>query len=160
MIKSLWFQWESLEIKNGLLYRKWLDEKGATIYQLLAACQIRQLIFENLHSNKTAGHFGRDHTIEHIRRRFYWPSMNSNIARWIKSCDKCAQAKPGPGLGKSPLMQFRVTAPMQIVAVDIFGPLPITENGNEYIIVLGEYFSKWFEAWFGRTKSYCINGCR
>ena len=36
---------------------------------------------------------------------------------------------------------------MQSVAVDIFGPQPRTENGNEYIIVLGEYFSKWFEAW-------------
>ena len=36
---------------------------------------------------------------------------------------------------------------MQSVAVDIFGLLPRTENGNEYIIVLGEYFSKWFEAW-------------
>ena len=28
-----------------------------------------------------------------------------------------------------------------------FGPLPISENGNEYIIVLGEYFPKWVEAW-------------
>ena len=31
--------------------------------------------------------------------------------------------------------------------LDIFGPLPISENGNEYIIVLGDYFSKWVEAW-------------
>ncbi len=36
---------------------------------------------------------------------------------------------------------------MDCVAVDIFGPLPISENGNEYIIVLCEYFSKWVEAW-------------
>ena len=36
---------------------------------------------------------------------------------------------------------------MQCVAIDIFGQLPISENGNEYIIVLGEYFSKWVEAW-------------
>ena len=146
-LKNLWFQWESLEVKNGLLYRKWLDGRGSTVYQFLAPSQIRLLIFENLHANKTAGHFGRDRTVEHIRKRFYWPGMNSDIARWVKSCDKCAQAKPGPGLGKSPLSQFRVTAPMQSVAVDIFGPLPITENGNEYVIVLGEYFSKWFEAW-------------
>ena len=32
---------------------------------------------------------------------------------------------------------------MQCEAVDIFGPLPISENGNQYIIVLGEYFLKW-----------------
>ena len=129
-----------------MLYRKWTDQKGTTIFQLTVADQIRKLIFENVHANHTAGHFGRDRTVENIRRRFYWPTMNRDIARWIKECDKCAQVKSGPGLGKSPLSQFRVTAPMQSVAIDIFGPLPTTENGNEYIIVLGEYFSKWFEA--------------
>ena len=36
---------------------------------------------------------------------------------------------------------------MECVALDIFGPLPISENGNEYIIVLGEYYSKWVDAW-------------
>ena len=36
---------------------------------------------------------------------------------------------------------------MRCVALDIFGPLPLTENGNEYIIVLGDYYSKWVDAW-------------
>ena len=36
---------------------------------------------------------------------------------------------------------------MRCVAVDIFGPLPLSENGNEYIIVLGDYYSKWVDAW-------------
>ena len=92
--KSLWFPWENLEVRNGLLYRKWTDPKGTTIFQLIAADQIRKLIFENLHANQTAGHFDRDGTVENIRRRFYWPTMNSDIARWIKECDKCKQAKP------------------------------------------------------------------
>ena len=35
---------------------------------------------------------------------------------------------------------------MQWIAVDIFGSLPISENGYEYIIALGD-FSKWVEAW-------------
>lgn len=34
---------------------------------------------------------------------------------------------------------------MQIVAVDIVGPLPITDRNNEYIIVLGDYYTKWKE---------------
>ena len=68
--------------------------------------------------------------------------MNADVARWIKECDPCARIKPGPGLGKSPLHQFCVNEVMCSVAVDIFGPLPLSKNGNEYIIVLGDYFSK------------------
>ncbi|MES9879438.1 MAG: reverse transcriptase domain-containing protein, partial [Sedimenticola sp.] len=146
-VRNLWFQWESLEMKNDLLYRKWLDGQGNTVFQLLIAEPMRQIIFDNLHSSRTAGHFGRDRTLESIRRRFYWPDMSPSIARWVKSCDTCAKAKLGPGLGKSPLRSFKVTSLMDCVAIDIFGPLPTTEDGNEYIIVLSEYFSKWVEAW-------------
>ena len=35
---------------------------------------------------------------------------------------------------------------MERVAVDIMGPVPQTDNGNLYILVLGDYFSKWTEA--------------
>ena len=59
----------------------------------------------------------------------------------------CTSKKPGPGLGKSALHQFRVNEIMRSVAVDIFGPLPLTEDENEYIIVLGDYYSKWVDAW-------------
>ena len=80
-------------------------------------------------------------------RRFYWSGVKDDVERWIKSCDLCAQAKPGPGLGKSALQQFKASEIMECVALDIFGTLPITKNGNEYIIVLGEYYSKWVDAY-------------
>ena len=69
------------------------------------------------------------------------------MSRWIKECDLCAKIKPGPGRGKAALQQFRVNEIMRCVAIDIFGPLPVTENGNQYIIVLGDYYSKWVDAW-------------
>ncbi|KAK3107506.1 hypothetical protein FSP39_016104 [Pinctada imbricata] len=37
--------------------------------------------------------------------------------------------------------------PLDRIAIDILGPLPVTEDGNEYIMVLGDYFSKWKEAY-------------
>ena len=36
---------------------------------------------------------------------------------------------------------------MQRVTLDILGPLPETERGNKYILVIGDYFSKWVEAY-------------
>ena len=147
IIKALWHQWNSLEIKSGLLYRRWQDAQGHTVYKLIAPEKIKKTVFENLHLHLTAGHLGRDRTLDSIKRRFYWPGVREDIEGWVKSCDTCAKVKPGPGRGKAALKQFKVNAIMQCVAVDNFGPLPISENGNQYIIVLGEYFSKWVEAW-------------
>ena len=36
---------------------------------------------------------------------------------------------------------------MQIVATDILGPLPITPNGNSYLLVASDYFTQWVEAY-------------
>jgi len=36
--------------------------------------------------------------------------------------------------------------PTQIMAVDLIGPLPESEKGNNYIIVVDDYFSRWMEA--------------
>ena len=36
---------------------------------------------------------------------------------------------------------------MQVVAIDILGPLPESTAGNSYILVDGDYFTKWIEAY-------------
>lgn len=72
--------------------------------------------------------------------------MDECMKRWCESCDLCARCKPGPGVGNSPLQQFKVGAPLKCIALDIVGPLPETKNGNLYILVIGDYFTKWKEA--------------
>lgn len=44
--------------------------------------------------------------------------MNECMKRWCESCDLCARCKPGPGVGNSPLQQFKVGAPLQCIALD------------------------------------------
>ena len=139
--KALISQWDSLKIENSVLFRVKKNK------QLIAPKPIKDVVFEHLHSNKIGGHLGRDRTIGSVSRRFYWPGMSKQIKRWCRGCDICAQVKPGPGLGRSPLRQFVVNAPMQCVAIDISGPWPISVNQNEYIIVVGDYFTKWHEAY-------------
>jgi transposase InsO family protein len=38
-----------------------------------------------------------------------------------------------------------VGAPLVRIATDILGPLPITPRGNNYILVVTDYFTKWVE---------------
>ena len=36
---------------------------------------------------------------------------------------------------------------MQVIAVDIMGPLPESSNKKSYILVVGDYFTRWMEAY-------------
>ncbi|VDI45138.1 Hypothetical predicted protein [Mytilus galloprovincialis] len=147
--KILYGLWESLTIQNNLLCKFFERENQGLVYQFVAPEQIRNFIFQQLHCTKYSAHFGRDKTLDLIKKRFYWPNMSDSIKLWINSCDLCAKGKPGPGKGKSPLKSSVSTYPLDRIAIDIIGPLPITTGGNEYIMVVEDYFTKW-------TESYAI----
>ncbi len=53
--------------------------------------------------------------------------------------------KRGHGRGRSPLIQELPIAPFQRVAFNVIGPLPITETGKRFILVLVDYYTKWAE---------------
>jgi len=36
---------------------------------------------------------------------------------------------------------------MERIAIDIMGPLPVSQSGNRFIMVVGDYFTKWMEAY-------------
>ena len=97
--------------------------------------EIRKVVFQKLHSDEVAGHFGRRRTIDAIRKRFFWPGMSSNIRLRVRQCDLCARRKPGPGKGKSPLEQSKSYYPLSRIAIDIL-ECPQSTNGNSYIIVV------------------------
>ena len=42
---------------------------------------------------------------------------------------------------------FQTKRPLECIAMDILGPLPTTVRGSKYILVVGEYFTKWTEAY-------------
>ena len=35
---------------------------------------------------------------------------------------------------------------MERIALDILGPLPQTHDGNRFVLIVGDYFSKWTDA--------------
>ena len=45
------------------------------------------------------------------------------------------------------MKSVKVGEPLQLVTVDILGPFPESENGNSYILVAGDYFTRWMEAY-------------
>jgi hypothetical protein len=88
---------------------------------------------------------GYDRVHAMLFKQFYWYNMSQELLEWLRACQACQQAKPGVKVGKMPLAQELVAAPMMRVGMDLAGPLNITKSGNKYILVIQDYFSKWIE---------------
>ena len=104
-------------------------------------------VVKELHGGKSGGHLCVRKTTAKVRDRFYWAGMTAEIRSILRKCDVCASKKSPSKARKAPLRQHVVGAPMERVALDVIGPLPETEKGNKYILVVGDYLSKWVEAY-------------
>lgn len=105
-------------------------------------------ILRAYHSNAAAGaHMGVTRTLARLRERFFWFNMQRDVAEWCRKCEDCNRRKSPIPSAKSPLITHLVKRPLERVALDILGPLPLTERGNKYIMVVSDYFTKWTEAY-------------
>jgi hypothetical protein len=104
------------------------------------------MVLEQLHNSPTAGHLGVKKTSEKVRKRFYWYRMRKDVQHWIRVCDGCASKKRPFKKFKAPLQLYNVGEPMERIAIDIMGPFPRSTRGNKYIMVVGDYFTRWLQA--------------
>ena len=147
-VKVYWGQWTSLEIINGKLYRC-LDviPPEAQCKQLIITTHLRSMVLQHLHDSRTGGHFGVAKTLGKVRERFFWPYCRRDVERWCKNCEQCGSRKGPQRKQRGPMKQFIVGAPLERIAVDVLGPLPVSEKGNKYLLIVGDYFTKWVEAY-------------
>lgn len=145
MIKSLWSQWVNLEIKDGVLCRKWASDKKV-YHQVIVPLSERREILEQCHDARTSGHLGVSKTLERVRNRFYWTGLQSDVRSYVTGCPQCRKRK-NRSAGKSFMQLDPTGSPLERIDTDIMGPLPETERGNKYILVVADYFTKWTEAY-------------
>ncbi len=137
---------------DNLLYRIWqADPKSHPRYQLVVPTKLRPYILEQYHDTAFAGHLGFFKTYEKIRERFYWERMANDVARWIESCEACSRRKKKHLKGL--IKNVEAKAPFDTIAMDILGPFHESRQGNRYIIVIIDYFTKWVECFALPTQS-------
>jgi len=104
---------------------------------------LKSKILEQFHDSLFCGHLGFKKTYQKIRERFYWNRMYSDIKTHCETCDPCRGRKSPSRKIKTELIPIPVGGPFDRVAMDILGPLPITESGNKYIIIFSDYLTKY-----------------
>ena len=127
-------------IQRGLLYK---HKKDGTSTLVILEYQ-KDTILWMLHNDPTGAHFGIRAVMEKLRPRYYWPQMYNDVKVHIEACEPCQLEKP-PTKNQEihPIITGR---PFERVGIDFVGPLPETAEGNKFIIVAVDYFTKWPEA--------------
>lgn len=103
----------------------------------------RSDVISSCHDPPLAAHFGFYKTLNRVKELYYWPKMSSDIQRYIRGCKVC-QSQKMPNTARMGLMgkEKIVKWPFHIVALDLIGPLPPSRNGNKWILVVSDWFSK------------------
>jgi hypothetical protein len=76
--------------------------------------------------------------------------MYKDVEKTVRHCTVCAKNRVTERKRTSFLKLFPAYGPLELVAVDILGPLPKTEHGNRFLLVISDQFSK-----FTRTVPLC-----
>ena len=104
---------------------------------------VKDLILQQQHDSATGGHPGRDRLLHAVSRMAYWQGMRADVESYVSRCLTCQKVKPSnqPTAGlMTPLgtPKGRWTE----VTMDFAGPLPLTKNGNDLLVVFVDRFSK------------------
>ena len=156
-VKSLWYEWNRLVFRNGVLCRKWTDEGGRPdVWQIVLPQCYRMEFVATVHAGMTGGHLGRAKTEDQIRRRAYWPGWKEHVASELRRCAECAGYHRGKPPRQTPLQPFAAGHPFETIALDITGPHPRSSQGHEYILTITCLFSKFCEAYPIRTHTATV----
>ncbi|GBL63149.1 Retrovirus-related Pol polyprotein from transposon 297, partial [Araneus ventricosus] len=141
--KRYWALWDSLRLKDGVLYRRWESDDGRSCrWQLILPKSRIPEVLRETHDSASGGHFGVMKTLSKTRERFYWDRLRADVEKWCRECHACGARKGPKTRTKGHLQRYNVGAPFERMALDILGPFPVTTKGNRYVLVLMDYFTK------------------
>lgn len=100
-------------------------------------------VIKQTHDQPLYGHPGIQRTLEHLRRAFYWPTMETDVTTYVKSCYKCQTNKHPRTKPAGKLQPLEIPqAIWEHVSMDLITDLPVTDKGNDCILVMVDKLSK------------------
>lgn len=123
-------------VKDGLLYRKALAGELFVIPK-----SAKWSLMQKYHDQ--IGHPGFERCEKTVKTQFWFPGMTRFIRKYVNSCLQCAYGKGNHGKLQGELHPIeKVPSPMHTLHVDHLGPFSKTRQGNAYVLVVIDAFTK------------------
>ncbi|XP_042143921.1 uncharacterized protein LOC121834234 [Ixodes scapularis] len=135
-------------VKDDLLFCRVELSDGDVGHQLIVPTVFRKTVMELAHDGIMSGHQGVKSTVARVAEEFFWPGMQGDVKRYIRSCDVCQRTIPKGTVKKAPMISMPIIEePFHRVAIDIIGPItPKSSKGNRYILTMVDVATRYPDA--------------
>lgn len=143
---------EQYELDGELLIYNWENTSDGELIskrKIVIPKKYRPQILNLCHS----AHFGVKKTYENLKQYFYWKGMYRDCTNFVESCLPCNEHKYPNKYAKVPLQKnIQPEGPLDVVSIDIVGPLKETGDGFKYILVVVDLFTRFVTLYALKTQ--------
>jgi hypothetical protein len=131
-------------MSGGILYR-YVPDSETEEPQLVVPQQLVPAVLKEFHDSTRAGHPGVERTIEKVSRHYFWSTLRHDVRKHVRQCADCQRYKfsnmKPTGLLQTPTLARR----FETLAIDLYGPLPVTSDGKRWVFAIEDTATRWME---------------
>ncbi|KAK3931617.1 Retrovirus-related Pol polyprotein from transposon 412 [Frankliniella fusca] len=130
------------QIRNGVLVTTLRERSRVKCnrFRPLVPCALRASVVRMHHH---MGHLSPKKTYDNVRANWWFPHMWARVRQEIKSCRECLEKNTPYQVTNAPLQEVPIaTRCMEVIDIDLVGPLPKSTKNHEYILSMKCEFSK------------------
>ncbi|XP_020216687.1 uncharacterized protein LOC109800307 [Cajanus cajan] len=141
--KKLRTQAARYSVIGGELYRRGFS---TPLLKCLDSAQADYVLRE-IHQGICGSHSGgQTLTAKVLRAGYYWPTLKSDCAQFVKRCVQCQKHGNLIHASAEQLHSISSPWPFALWGMDLLGPFPIAKGQCKFLLVAVDYFTKWIEA--------------
>ena len=119
--------------KGVLYYRALIGSDTCLAHATIVPTALVPQVMRAVHDSADVGHPGEKITAAIAREQAYWRGMAKAIKKYIQECKVCKRTKMMVRMHAGKQLSDFYYTPWERVGIDLVGPLPITEDGQQYI---------------------------
>jgi len=107
-----------------------------------------ELILKEVHERTFGTHMnGHSMARKILRAGYFWMTMENDCCIHVRKCHKCQIYADNVNISPTTLNVLSAPWPFSMWGIDVIGAIePKTSNGQRFILVAIDYFTKWVEA--------------
>ena len=131
---------------DGILCRRHRDPSKPLQpekFQVLLPKALQRQVLEQCHNYPFGLHFSTEKTLQRLQDQVYWKSMSSDVKEFCESCLNCKASRLPNKKLLIPLQHQTVAyLPFNSLNLDLVGPLPTSDKGYKYLLVMVDQLTR------------------